>query len=392
MEFRRITSLPPYVFTIIDSLKIEARRAGEDVIDFGFGNPDLPSPDVAVDKIVEAVRNPRNHRYSASRGIPKLRQAVSDLYLRRFGVELDPEAEVINTIGAKEGFSHLMWVLLQPGDAALVPSPSYPIHIYGPLFAGADIREVPLGTDTDFFENLREAWEYSWPKPRVVVMSFPHNPTTTCVDLEFMQKVVDFAREREVVVVHDNAYADLGFDGYQPPSIMQAEGAKEVAVELYSMTKSFSMAGWRIAFLVGRSDVVQALAKLKSYLDYGAFQPIQIAATVTLNESPDYPKIVQEIYQSRRDTLCNGLNRIGWPITPPKGTMFVWSSIPEPYRAMGSIEFSSFLVREANVATSPGVGFGPGGDGHVRFALIENEHRTKQAIRNLRRALPKLEA
>ncbi len=252
MEFRRITALPPYVFTIIDSLKVEARRAGQDVIDFGFGNPDLPSPDVAVEKIVEAVQNPKNHRYSASRGIPKLRQAVSDLYLRRFGVELDPDTEVINTIGAKEGFSHLMWVLLQPGDAALVPSPSYPIHIYGPLFAGAEIREVPLGTDTDFFENLQEAWEYSWPKPRVIVMSFPHNPTTTCVSLEFMQKVVDFAREKEVVVVHDNAYADLGFDGYQPPSILQAEGAKEVAVELYSMTKSFSMAGWRIAYLVGR--------------------------------------------------------------------------------------------------------------------------------------------
>jgi alanine-synthesizing transaminase len=390
MEFRRINSLPPYVFTIIDSLKIEARRAGEDVIDFGFGNPDLSSPAVAVDKVVEAVRNPRNHRYSASRGIPKLRQAVSDLYLRRFGVELDPDNEIINTIGAKEGFSHLMWVLLQPGDAALVPSPSYPIHIYGPLFAGADIREVPLGTDTDFFENLREAWEYSWPKPRVIVMSFPHNPTTTCVDLEFMQNVVDFAREKDVVVVHDNAYAELGFDGYQPPSIMQAEGAKEVAVELYSMTKSFSMAGWRIAYLVGRSDVVQALAKLKSYLDYGAFQPLQIAATVTLNESPDYPKIAQEVYQSRRDALCGGLSRIGWPIDPPKGSMFVWSPIPEPYRDMGSIEFSSFLVREANVATSPGVGFGPGGDGHVRFALIENEHRTKQAIRNLRKALPKL--
>jgi alanine-synthesizing transaminase len=390
MEFRRITSLPPYVFTIIDSLKVEARRAGEDVIDFGFGNPDLPSPDVAVDKIVEAVQNPKNHRYSASRGIPKLRRAVSDLYLRRFGVELDPDTEVINTIGAKEGFSHLMWVLLQPGDAALVPSPSYPIHIYGPLFAGAEIREVPLGTDTDFFQNLQEAWEYSWPKPRVIVMSFPHNPTTTCVDLEFMQKVVDFAREKEVVVVHDNAYADLGFDGYQPPSILQAEGAKEVAVELYSMTKSFSMAGWRIAYLVGRADVVQALAKLKSYLDYGAFQPIQIAATVTLNEQPDYPKVVQEIYQSRRDALCGGLDRIGWEVQPPKGTMFVWSPIPEPYREMGSIEFSSFLVREANVATSPGIGFGPGGDGHVRFAMIENEHRTKQAIRNLRRALPKL--
>lgn len=390
MEFRRITSLPPYVFTIIDTLKIEARRAGEDVIDFGFGNPDLPSPDVAVDKVVEAVRNPRNHRYSSSRGIPKLRQAVSNLYLRRFGVELDPDTEVINTIGAKEGFSHLMWTLLGPGDAALVPSPSYPIHIYGPLFAGADIREVPLGTGRDFFESLQEAWEYSWPKPRVIVMSFPHNPTTTCVDLEFMQKVVDFAREREVVVVHDNAYADLGFDGYSPPSILQAEGAKEVAVEIYSMTKSFSMAGWRVAFLVGRSDVVQALAKLKSYLDYGTFQPIQIAATVTLNEVPDYPKVVQEIYQSRRDALCSGLQRIGWDLEPPKGTMFVWAPIPEPYREMGSIEFASFLVREAHVATSPGVGFGPGGDGHVRFALIENEQRTSQAIRNLRRALTRL--
>jgi alanine-synthesizing transaminase len=392
MEFRRITSLPPYVFTIIDSLKIEARRAGEDVIDFGFGNPDLPSPDVAVEKVIEAVQNPRNHRYSSSRGLPKLREAVADLYKRRFDVDLDPETEIINTIGAKEGFSHLMWTLLQPGDAALVPSPSYPIHIYGPLFAGADIREVPLGTGIDFFENLREAWEYSWPKPRVIVMSFPHNPTTTCVDLEFMQKVVDFAREKEVVVVHDNAYADLGFDGYRPPSILQAEGAKEVAVELYSMTKSYSMAGWRVAFMVGRSDVVQALAKLKSYLDYGAFQPIQIAATVTLNEAPDYPEIVQPIYQSRRDTLISGLHRIGWEVEPPKGTMFVWAPIPEPYLSMGSIEFASYLVREANVATSPGVGFGPGGDGHVRFALIENEQRTHQAMRNLRKALDKLEA
>lgn len=390
MEFRRITSLPPYVFTIIDSLKIEARRAGEDVIDLGFGNPDLPSPDAAVDKVVEAVRNPRNHRYSSSRGIPKLRQAVSDLYLRRFGVALDPDTEVINTIGAKEGFSHLMWVLLQPGDAALVPSPSYPIHIYGPLFAGADIREVPLGTGVDFFDSLQEAWEYSWPKPRVIVMSFPHNPTTTCVDLSFMQKVVDFARERDVVVVHDNAYADLGFDGYSPPSILQAEGAKEVAVELYSMTKSFSMAGWRVAFLVGRADVVQALAKLKSYLDYGTFQPVQIAATVTLNEVPDFPKVVNEIYQSRRDALCGGLGRIGWDVRPPQGTMFVWAPIPEPYREMGSVEFASFLVREANVATSPGVGFGPGGDGHVRFALIENEQRIGQAVRNLRRALTRL--
>ncbi len=391
MEFRRITSLPPYVFTIIDSLKIEARRAGEDVIDLGFGNPDLPSPDIAVEKLAEAAHNSRNHRYSASRGIPKLREAMAGYYQRRFGVTLDPDTEIINTIGAKEGFSHLMWTLLQPGDAALVPSPSYPIHIYGPLFAGADIREVPLGTGQDFFDNLREQWEYSWPKPRVIVMSFPHNPTTTCVDLDFMQKVVDFARERDVVVVHDNAYADVGFDGYVPPSILQAEGGKDVAVELYSMTKSFSMAGWRVAFMLGRADVIAALAKFKSYLDYGTFQPIQIAATVTLNEAYDFPKEVNEIYQSRRDALCNGLRRIGWEIEPPKGTMFVWAPIPEQYAEMGSIEFASFLVKEANVATSPGVGFGPGGDRHVRFALIENEQRTQQAVRNLRRALTRLE-
>jgi alanine-synthesizing transaminase len=299
---------------------------------------------------------------------------------------------VINTIGAKEGFSHLMWTLLGPGDAALVPSPSYPIHIYGPLFAGADIREVPLGTGDDFFENLLRAYEYSWPKPRVIVMSFPHNPTTTCVDLEFMQKVVDFAREREVVIVHDNAYAELGFDGYRPPSILQAEGAKEVAVELYSMTKSFSMAGWRVAFMVGNAEVIAALAKLKSYLDYGTFQPIQIAATVTLNEAYDFPKEVNEIYQSRRDALCDGLNRIGWPIEPPMGTMFTWAPIPEAYSDMGSIDFASMLVKDAHVAVSPGVGFGPGGDRHVRFALIENEQRILQAVRNLRRALTRLDA
>ncbi len=390
MEFRRITSLPPYVFTIIDGLKIEARRAGEDVVDLGFGNPDLPSPDIAVAKLAEAARNPRNHKYSSSRGIPKLREAVSALYQRRFGVELDPDLEIINTIGAKEGFSHLMWVLLQPGDAALVPSPSYPIHIWGPLFAGADVREMPFGPDTDFFETMQEAWEYSWPKPRAIVLSFPHNPTTACVDLEFMQRVVDFAREKEVVLVHDFAYAELGFDGFQPPSILEAEGAKDVAVELYSMTKSFSMAGWRSAFLVGNRDVVQALAKLKSYLDYGTFQPIQIATTVTLNEAPDFPQEVLAVYQRRRDTLCDGLDRIGWCFPKPMGTMFAWAPIPEPYREMGSIEFASFLVKEANVAVSPGIGFGPGGEGFVRFALIENEQRIAQAVRSLRKALVKL--
>jgi alanine-synthesizing transaminase len=390
VEFRRITNLPPYVFTIIDGLKVAARRAGEDVIDLGFGNPDLPSPPTAVDKLCEAVRNPRNHRYSASRGIPKLRQAVADLYARRFGVTLDPDTEAITTIGAKEGFSHLMWVLLQPGDAALVPSPSYPIHIWGPLFAGAEVREIPVGTGEDFFENVQQAYRFSWPRPRVIVLSFPHNPTTTCVDLAFMQRMVDFALENEVLLVHDNAYAELGFDGFRPPSILQAEGAKQCAVELYSMTKAYSMAGWRMAYLVGNPEVVQALAKLKSYLDYGAFQPIQIAATVTLNEDPDHPERAQAVYQSRRDALCDGLARIGWEVEPPRGTMFVWAPIPEPYRELGSVEFASMLVREAKVATSPGVGFGPGGDGHVRFALIENEQRIGQGIRNLRRALTKL--
>ena len=391
MEFRRINGLPPYALGIIDNLKKQARWAGEDVVDLAFGNPDLPSPDIAVEKLAEAVRNPRNHRYSLSRGLPKLREALVALYARRFGVELDPETEVINTIGAKEGFSHLMWTLLQPGDAALVPSPSYPIHIYGPLFAGADVRQVPLGDSAaDFFEALMEGYRYSWPKPRVIVLSFPHNPTTTCVDAAFMQKVVDFAREHEVVVVNDFAYADLGFDGYEPPSILQAEGAKEVAVELYSLTKSFSMAGWRVAFMAGNAEMVAALAKLKSYLDYGTFQPIQIAATVTMNEAADYPAQARDIYQARRDVLCDGLARIGWEVPRPQATMFVWAPIPEPYQEKGSVEFASDLVNEANVATSPGVGFGPGGDGFVRFALIENEQRINQAVRNLRRSLTKL--
>ena len=390
MEFRRINSLPPYVFTIIDALKLEARRAGRDVIDLGFGNPDLPSPDIAVEKLTEAAHNARNHRYSASKGIPKLREAAAAMYLRRWGVHLDPATEVINTIGAKEGFTHLMWTLLQPGDLALVPAPSYPIHIWGPILTGAASREVPLAEGDEFIDNLQRSYEYAWPKPRVLVISFPHNPTTVCVDVAFMQKVVDFCRERNMIVVHDNAYADIGFDGYDPPSILQADGAKECAVELYSLTKSYSMAGWRIAFMSGNAEVVAALAKLKSYLDYGTFQPIQIAATVVLNEEPEYPKLVRDIYQSRRDVLCDGLASLGWDVGRPKGTMFVWAPIPEPYREMGSVEFASFLVREAGVATSPGVGFGPGGEGNVRFALIENEQRTRQGIRSMRKALTRL--
>ena len=400
MEFRRITTLPPYVFTIINNLKIEARRAGVDVIDLGFGNPDIPSPDIAVEKLAEAARIPRNHRYSMSRGLPKLREAVAALYKRNWDVDLDVELEITNTIGSKEGFSHLMWVLLQSGDAAIVPSPSYPIHIYGPLFAGADLRQVPMRSlsdprvqtdfEGDFFESLENAWNVGWPKPRVLVISFPHNPTGATVDLEFMQKVVDFCRERDMIVVHDFAYADMGFDGYKPPSILQAKGAKECAVELYSMTKSFSMAGWRSAFLVGNGDVVQALVKLKSYLDYGTFQPIQIAATVTMNEAPDFPQQVTAIYQARRNALIDGLDRMGWHIPKPRGSMFVWAPIPEPYAEMDSVAFASMVVKECEVAMSPGIGFGPGGEGYVRFALIENEQRIAQGLRNLRKGLVKL--
>ncbi|MGI8661622.1 MAG: aminotransferase class I/II-fold pyridoxal phosphate-dependent enzyme [Acidimicrobiales bacterium] len=390
MEFRRIPGLPPYVFTIIDGLKVDARRAGRDVIDLGFGNPDIPSSPIAVEKLAEAAHNARNHRYSASKGIPKLRQAVAALYKRRFDVELDPDLEVISTIGAKEGFSHLMWVLLQHGDSALVPSPSYPIHIWGPYFAGADARQVPIGDGEDYVQNVMDAWELGWPKPRVVVLSFPHNPTTACLELADMQRLVDWARERDVVLVHDFAYAETSFDGYVPPSILQADGAKECAVELYSMTKSFSMAGWRVAFLVGNGEVVQALAKLKSYLDYGTFQPIQIAATVTLNEAIDYPKEVNAIYQSRRDCLMDGLERIGWSFPRPRGTMFAWAPIPEPYEELGSIEFAKLIVTDCDVAVSPGIGFGDNSDGFVRFALIENEQRIQQACRQLRKGLTKL--
>jgi alanine-synthesizing transaminase len=390
MEFRRIPGLPPYVFTIIDGLKQEARRAGRDVIDLGFGNPDLPSPGIAVEKLSEAAHNSRNHRYSASRGIPKLRQAVAALYQRKFGVTLDPETEVLSTIGAKEGFSHLMWVLLQPGDAALVPSPSYPIHIWGPYFAGADARQVPVGTGEDYVGNVMGAWDFGGPRQRVFVLSCPPTAPTATVELGDLQRLVDWARERDVVLVHDFGYADVAFDGWQPPSILQCEGAKECSVELYSMTKSFSMAGWRVAFLVGNAEVVGALTKLKSYLDYGTFQPIQIAATVTMNEASDYPAEVNAVYESRRNALIDGLGRIGWDIERPRGTMFAWAPIPEPYAEMGSIEFATMLVKDADVAVSPGVGFGPAGDGFVRFALIENEQRIVQAVRNLKRGLPKL--
>ena len=398
MEFRRINGLPPYVFAQINGLKAEARAVGRDIVDFGFGNPDLPSPDIAVEKLSEAAHNPKNHRYSASRGLPNLRLAMATRYKKMWDVDLDPDTEVVTTIGAKEGLTHLMWVLLGPGDTAIVPSPSYPIHLAGPGFAGATVITVPMldpassenNPGDDFFDGLVAAWEKATVKPRVIICSFPHNPTSACVDLAFMERLVNFALEHDVIICHDFAYADLGFDGYKPPSILQVPRAKECCVELYTLTKSFSMAGWRVGFMVGNKEIVAALTKLKSYLDYGTFQPVQIAAIVAMNEAQSYPDELQVIYQARRDTLIEGLNRIGWEVPAPKGSMFIWARIPEPYRDYSSLEFAKYLIEEADVATSPGVGFGEGGDGHVRFALIENELRTHQAIRNLKKALPKL--
>jgi len=398
MEFRRINGLPPYVFAQINGLKAEARAAGRDIVDFGFGNPDLPSPDIAVEKLAEAAHNPKNHRYSASRGLPNLRLAMATRYKKMWDVDLDPDTEIVTTIGAKEGLTHLMWVLLGPGDTAIVPSPSYPIHLAGPGFAGATVITVPMldpassenDPGDDFFDGLVTAWEKATVKPRVIICSFPHNPTSACVDLAFMERLVNFALEHDVIICHDFAYADLGFDGYKPPSIMQVPRAKECCVELYTLTKSFSMAGWRVGFMVGNKEIVAALTKLKSYLDYGTFQPVQIAAIVAMNEAQSYPDELQVIYQARRDTLIDGLNRIGWEVPAPKCSMFIWARIPEQYRDHSSLDFAKYLIAEADVATSPGVGFGDGGDGHVRFALIENELRTQQAIRNLKKALPKL--
>ena len=387
MDFRRIGRFPPYVFSIVNELKMQARRAGDDVIDLGMGNPDIPTPEAVVEKLKEAADNSRNHRYSASKGIPKLRQAICDRYQRDWGVELDPDTEAVATIGAKEGLSHLAWVLLQSGDSVLVPEPSYPIHTYSMILSGANVINVPLSLGSDFFADLVKAYENSTPKPRVVLVSFPHNPTTAVVDLNFFEQLVEFARSRDVVIVHDLAYADLHFGQDLAPSILQVPGAKDVAVEFFSMSKSYSMAGWRLAFCVGNSQVVQALTKLKSYLDYGVFQPVQIAGIIALNELPAVPKEIREIYRTRRDVLCDGLERIGWEMERPPATMFAWAPIPEPFKEMGSLEFAKHLVGAAKVALSPGIGFGPSGDGFVRFALVENEQRIRQAVRGLRKAL-----
>jgi alanine-synthesizing transaminase len=382
MKFYRIDDLPPYVFATVDQLKRELRREGRDVIDLGFGNPDIPSPEIAVEKLREAALNPRNHRYSVSRGIDQLRAAVGEHYERSFGVSLDPETQIASTIGAKEGLAHLMWVLVDRDETVVVPTPAYPIHRVAPRLAGATV--VTPRADGGF-DAIAEAVRTS--RPKVVIVSFPHNPTTAVATAEDMQRLVDLAREHDFLLVHDFAYADVAFDGHKPPSILAADGAQDCAVELYSLTKSFSMAGWRVGFVLGRSDVVRALAKLKSYLDYGTFQPIQIASTVTLRESPEYPAEVCEIYRSRRDALCSGLARAGWQVDPPLGTMFVWAPIPEQLQGLGSLEVALRLAREAGVAVSPGIGFGDGGDGHVRFALVENEQRIGQATRAIKRLL-----
>jgi alanine-synthesizing transaminase len=387
MEFRRIDRLPPYVLSVVTDLKAAARRAGEDIIDLGMGNPDLPSPDPVVEKLTEAARNPRNHRYSTSRGIPKLRRAICDWYERRYGISLDPETEALSTMGAKDAISHMAWTLVGPGDSALVPEPTYPIHTFGVALAGADVRSVPLAVDGDFFTNLKDAYESTWPRPRLVITSFPHNPTTACVDREFFERLVAFAKEHDMFVVHDFAYADLCFDGYEAPSFLSVPGAKDVGVEIFSMSKSFSMAGWRIAFVVGNPQMIGALNRLKSYLDYGVFQPIQIAAIIALNECEDETKVYRDTYRARRDALIDGLERVGWHVPSPKATMFVWAEIPDEFKPMGSVEFAKKLLHEGKVAVSPGAGFGRAGDKHVRFALIENEHRIRQATRGIKKAL-----
>jgi alanine-synthesizing transaminase len=389
-EFRRIKRLPPYVFAIVNNLKEEARRKGEDIIDLGMGNPDMPAPKHVIDKLCEAARNPKNHRYSASRGITQLRVAITEWYKRRYDVDVDPEKEAVVSIGSKEGLSHLVLATVQPGDVVMTPAPAYPIHPYGVIIAGGDVTSVPIGPGINFFTQMEKAFKKTWPRPKMLIINYPHNPTTEVVEgLDFFRKVVDFARENNIIVIHDLAYADLCYDGYKAPSFLQAPGAKEVGVEFFSMTKSYSMAGWRVGFCCGNREIVSALVKIKSYLDYGMFQPIQIASIVALRGPQDCVQEYVKVYRSRRNELIRGLNRAGWPVEPPKATMFVWARIPEPFRKMGSLEFCKFLLKEGGVAVSPGVGFGEGGDEYVRFALVENEHRIKQATRGIKKALNK---
>jgi alanine-synthesizing transaminase len=383
-EFHRIMRLPPYVFAIVNELKAAARARGEDIIDFGMGNPDQPTPQHIVDKLCEVANRKDTHRYSMSKGIPRLRRAMSNWYKTRYNVDLDPETQVIATIGSKEGLAHLALACMGPGDSVLVPNPAYPIHPYGFIIAGADVRHVPMVPGIDFFEELVKSIKDSWPRPKMLVLNFPANPTTQCVELEFFEKVVEIATDYSVWVVHDLAYADIVFDGYVAPSILQVPGADEIAVEFFSLSKSYNMPGWRVGFMSGNKTLVAALARIKSYLDYGTFTPIQVAAIAALEGPQDVVKEIRDMYQSRRDVLCDGLNNIGWKVERPKATMFVWAPIPEKYRDMGSLEFSKKLLQEAKVAVSPGIGFGEHGNDHVRFGLIENEHRTRQAIRGIR--------
>ena len=384
-RFPRIERLPPYVFNVIGEMRQKARAAGEDVIDFSMGNPDQPTPDHIVKKLVETANREDTHRYSQSKGIPRLRRAMANWYKTRYDVDLDPESEVITTIGSKEGLAHLAMATLGPGDAVLVPNPAYPIHPYGFVIAGADIRHVPLLPGQDFFGELVKAIETSWPRPKMLVLNFPANPTAMCVELDFFEKVVEIAREHNIWVVQDIAYADIVFDGYVAPSILQVQGAKEIAVEFFSLSKSYNMPGWRVGFAAGNKELIGALARIKSYLDYGTFTPIQVAAIAALEGDQDCVNDIRDMYQSRRDVLCEGLNALGWPVEKPKATRFVWAKSPEQYLEMGSLEFAKKLIRDANVAVSPGIGFGQYGDDHVRFALIENEHRTRQALRNIKR-------
>ncbi len=386
-EFHRIQQLPPYVLAVVTAAKLEARRRGEDIIDFGMGNPDQPTPPHIVDKLIEAVKKPQNHRYSASRGITKLRLAITDWYKRNYDVKLDPETEAIVTIGSKEGISHLALAVLRPGDSVLVPNPAYPIHAYSVIIAGGQVLDVPLRPEMNFFDQLVKAYEQAKQKPTMMILNFPHNPTTAIVDIVFFKSVVEFAKAHELMVVHDLAYADLVFDGYKAPSLLQVPGAKEVGVEFFTLSKSYNMPGWRVGFCVGNREIIGALTKLKSYLDYGMFQPIQIASIIALNGPQDCVRETVETYQRRRDVLVDGLNRLEWKVDKPLATMFVWARIPEEFRAMGSLEFSKLLLSKAKVAVSPGIGFGKYGDDYVRFALVENEHRTRQAIQGIKKVL-----
>ena len=387
--FHRISRLPPYVFNIVNELKAKARAAGEDIIDFGMGNPDQPTPKHIVDKMLEATKREDTHRYSVSKGIPRLRRAICNWYKTRFNVDLDMETEAIVTIGSKEGLAHLALATLGPGDVVLVPNPAYPIHPYGVVIAGADLRHVPLVPGVDFFEELHKAIIESWPKPKMLIINFPGNPTTQCVELDFFEKIIALAKEHNIWVVHDIAYVDIVFDGYVAPSILQIEGAKDIAVEFFSMSKSYNMPGWRVGFMCGNKELVSALARIKSYLDYGTFTPIQIAAIAALEGHQECVHEIADMYRKRRDVLCEGLTAAGWPVEKPKATMFVWAKIPEPYLEMGSLEFSKKLLLEAKVAVAPGIGFGQYGDDHVRFGLIENEHRTRQAVRGIRNMMKK---